>query len=298
MKKLLLITFVAISTFLTACSKSDSGTPDKTEEKPPVIQPKFEIKNISLGSDKIIIGQRLNLVATLADSTGNINYEWRLFFDGKQLSDALTARDLKWVKLNPQYLGEYTIRLTITRGVNDIHTLEKKFTTVKSNFQYGVWGDKKSTIEEAESDNSNAKYDALVGVPEITPGNTGLTYIIYKKSDDFFVYYFKDDKLFAGSKSTTFNNYNNGYAWYPLYLSNKSTISTELSVTPIETLEWSLPEQFRTAYEASTQGMSLAIGSNYLSIGSKWSSPLTDASLSIKKGYQSTVLLTYILKSK
>ena len=141
------------------------------EKQDPADEPNetFEIIDIKSNNSKIIIGQRNIFSAILSDSTGNINYEWKVFFDDIQVGKTLSGYDLKSIKLNTSKVGEYKICLTVIRGVTDKSSFEKNFNSVESNFQYGCWGDNEETIKTAEMDNGYTIFQGLVGIPSVIP---------------------------------------------------------------------------------------------------------------------------------
>ena len=206
MKKLSI--FLIIIVLLFSCKKDEEGTLKK-----------FEIIDIKLSSSKIIIGQRVILSAVLSDSIGNIFYEWKLFYNGLQVGTAYFGLDFKKVKTNPSEIGEYTVQLTITRGISDKSTFEKKFISNDSNFQFGIWGDSEATIKTAESDNGYEIYGALIGIPDVTTNNAGLTTLTYNKSARYYTYYFKDGKLYAGA-------YNRDWSYVNQNTDMRSALST------------------------------------------------------------------------
>lgn len=59
----------------------------------------FEIMDIKCSSSKIVIGQRNIFRAFLSDSTGNINYEWKLFYNNIQVGNTLAGFDIKSLRL-------------------------------------------------------------------------------------------------------------------------------------------------------------------------------------------------------
>jgi hypothetical protein len=161
---------------------------------------KFEIIDIKCSSSKIVYGQRNIFRALLSDSIGNINYEWKLFYNNLQVGNTLSGFDIKTFTLNTEKVGEYTLRLTITRGVYDKSIFEKKIFSIQSNFQYGVWGDNEQTIKNAEEDNGNTIQTGLFRKPVISPEVQNLTTFTYHKKDGIsYTYYFKNGKLYAGA---------------------------------------------------------------------------------------------------
>jgi len=277
---------------IVSCSKSSDT---------PVNPKKFEVIDIKCNSSKIIIGQRTIFTAVLSDSTGNINYQWKLFFNNQQVGTTYSGLDIPKVKTNLADIGEYTVQLTITRGEADKNTLEKKFTSNDSNFQYGIWGDSQTTIQTAETDNGNEIFNALIGIPKVIPNNEGLTTLTYKKSSKYFTYYFKDGKLYAGAFTLSWNYVNqstNLSSAYTAFSTEKGNLDKVLNTTLTLVKIWHISESSQITYwdtDASTRAN--AIGLGYLDLKSEGTTSLGRGSVYLYKVTSSMVLLEYILVS-
>lgn len=281
--------FILISC-LAGCKKTEEETPKK-----------FEIVDINYSPSKVIVGQRIIINSVLSDSTGNIYYEWKLFYNNLQVGTTFAGLDLPKVKMNPSEIGEYTVRLTITRGETDKSTFELKFISNDSNFQYGVWGDNETTIGNAESDNGNEVYNALVGIPKVIPNNEGLTTLTYKKGNKYFTYYFKNAKLYAGAFTLTWDYVNQNTNLSPAYnafsiekLNLDKALNTTLEIREI----WYITESSQIAHwdtDASTRAQ--AIGLGYLELKSEETTSLGRGSVDLNKVSSSIVLLEFILVS-
>lgn len=285
---LLLILFVC----LTGCKKDDEETLKK-----------FEIIDIRLSSSKIIIGQRVILIAVLSDSTGNIFYEWKLFYKGLQVGTTVSGLDLNEVKTNPSEIGEYTAQLTITRGVSDKSTFEKKFLSNDSNFQFGVWGDSEATIKTAESDNGTEIYNALVGIPSITTSNAGLTTLTYYKSGSYYTYYLKNGKLYAGAytRSWSYVNQNTDLRTALLrFYDERANLNKILNTTLPEGKIWhTLDNSTQIAYWDQNDLMrNQALILDYLEFKTEGTTALGKGSLRLYNYYSiSKIIFEYILVS-
>lgn len=287
--KILLLFQVII---IVSCSKSNDA---------PITHKKFEVVDIKCSSSKIILGQRTTFKAVLSDSTGNIFYEWKLFYNSLQVGTTFSGMDIKSVKTNFAEIGEYTVQLTITRGVSDKNTLEKKFTSNDSNFQYGIWGDSQTTIQTAETDNGYEVFNALIGIPKVIPNNEGLTTLTYKKSSKYFTYYFKDGKLYAGAFTLSWiyvNQSTNLSSTYTAFSTEKGNLDRVLNTTLTLVKIWHITESSQITYwdtDASTRAN--AIGLGYLELKSEGTTSLGRGSVYLYKVTSSVVLLEYILIS-
>lgn len=298
MKKPLLLFFLAALLF-TSCSKSkDAATSNPTAVPQPV---KFEITDIKSASNKIIVGQRSTFTSALTDSSGNINYEWKIYFNGVQMGSTLSGLTVKSVNLNTTAVGEYTLSLTITRGATDKSTISKKFISYAANFQYGVWGDTEATIKTAEADNHNTLDLALVGIPYVVPSNTGLTTITYTKSGKYYTYYFKAGKLYAGAYTVVYpyvNQNTNLAAAYTLYYTEKTNLEKALAITMTDQKTWTITDQSQiTHWDISNTTRAQAIGLNYLKLTSDGSGTLGKASLTLYKNTATIVNFSYVIVS-
>ncbi|MFA6335083.1 MAG: hypothetical protein WCX48_05925 [Bacteroidales bacterium] len=264
---------------------------------------KFEIIDIKLSSSKIIIGQRVILNAVLSDSTGNIYYEWKLFYNGLQVGTAFSGLDFKKVKTNPSKTGEYTVQLTITRGEYDRSTFEKKFISNDSNFQYGVWGDNEETIKTAESDNGYELHSGLIGIPTVTNRDGVKTTLTYEKSTNtHFTYYFNNGKLYAGAYTKTW--------WYVdehtdlrsalyLYYTERGNLNKILNTTLPEGKIWHTPDNStQIAYwDQNDITRSEALIWRYLEFKAEGTTSVGRGSIYLYWSYSSTILFGYILES-
>jgi len=278
---------------IVSCNKS-VDTPETPK--------KFEIIDIELSSSEIIIGQRVVLKAVLSDSTGNIFYEWKLFYNGLQIGTTFSGLDLKKVKTNLSELGEYTTQLTITRGETDRGTFTKKIISVESDFQYGVWGDSEATIKTAESDNGHEVYNALIGIPTVTINNGSLTTLTYNKNGSYYTYYFKDGKLYAGAYTRSWNYVNQNtdlQSAYSLYLTETQNLNKILNMILPEGKIWHTPDNSTqiTYWDQNALTRSQAIGLDYLELRTEGTTTFGKGSLSLFKQSSSRILFEYILIS-
>jgi len=261
----------------------------------------FKIIDINDSSSKIVVGQRNIFRAFLSDSTGNINYEWKLFYNFQQVG-ILSGIDLKSLRINTTKVGEYTLILTITRGASDRSTFEKKFNSIAGNFQYGIWGDNEETIKNAETDNGFTIYNALVGKPIITPKIENLTTLTYKKDyGDFYTYYFSSGKLYAGAYTATWNylNINTDLrSAYSSYYTEKRNLEKILGITLPDSKIWRITDQSQITYwDSDALTRSQAIGLNYLELKTEGESSLGKGSLRLYKPLSQYVGFEYILVS-
>lgn len=291
MKKHLLLLLTAI--IIASCSKS-IDTPKK-----------FEIIDIKLSSSKIILGQRNIFSAVLTDSTGNINYEWELFYNNLQIGKTLSGLDIKSVRINTTETGEYTLRLIITRGVSDKSTFEKKFISNDSNFQFGVWGNSEATIKTAESDNGYEIYGAMIGIPDVTTNNAGLTTLTYNKSGKYYTYYFKDGKLYAGAytKDWSYVNQNTDVrsALSTFYV-ERANLNKILNTTLPESKIWRTPGNNNSSqiayWDQNDLNRSQALILGYLELKTEGTTALGKGSLHLYNYYGiSKIIFEYILVS-
>ena len=286
---LLLLIFISC---LMGCKKNEEETPKK-----------FEIIDIKLSSSNIIIGQRVILNAVLSDSTGNIFYEWKLFYNGLQVGTASSGLDLNKVKTNPSEIGEYTAQLTITRGVSDKSTFEKKFISNDSNFQFGVWGDSEATIKTAESDNGYEIYNALIGIPKVIPNNEGLTTLTYYKSGSYYTYYLKNGKLYAGAYTRSWSYVNQSTdlkAALSRFYDERANLNKILNTTLPEGKIWHTPDNStQIAYwDQNNLTRYQALILDYLEFKTEGTTALGKGSLRLYNYYSiSELLFEYILVS-
>ena len=236
--------------------------------------PKFEITNIKCSSLKIVRGQVITFTSVLSDPIGNINYEWKFFFDNQQI-DVKSGFNLKEVTVVASKIGEYTLRLNITRGVSDNDNYEIKFNPIEPNFQFGIWGDNEATIKMAELNVGNEVCVWTPDIPVIAPENTGLTTITYSRGGDyctyyFYIYYFKDGVLMAGAYTKVWTNYQGDDArgQYGCYLLEKTNLETILKTTIPEGKIWNVPSigQQVDFWDQGDYFRSLAIVSGYLEL--------------------------------
>ncbi len=298
MKKLLFFITIAL---ILGCSKAETPSPP-TPPTPPVVK-KFEIIDIKLSPSKIIIGQRVILDAVLTDSTGNINYEWKLFYNGLQLGTAFSGMDLKKVKTNLSKTGEYTAKLTITRGENDRSTFEKKIISNDSNFQYGVWGDSEETIKTAESDNGYELHSGLIGIPNVTNRDGVKTTLTYNKSTNtYFTYYFNSGKLYAGAYNKTWkyvNEHTDVRSALYLYYTERGNLNKILNTTLPEGKIWHTPNNSTqiTYWDQNDITRSEALIRRYLEFKSEGTTSVGKGTIYLYDSYSSTILFGYILES-
>jgi len=260
-----LLTLLTLCALFIGCSKKDSSNP---ETQPEGLK-KFEISNITASKESPVIGQRTIFNAILTDSTGNINYEWKIFFNGQQFGKTLFGPEYKSVKNYSSELGTYTITLSISRGASEKHTFEKKYTTVAGDFQFGNWGDSEPLISVSESDNGGTENQTLIGIPSITPNNQGLATITFDRNSGNYIYYFKDKKLYAGAFVRNFRYYGattDLSTAYLTYETNKSNMGKHLGVTMTEVKTWNLVSSQIAYWDSTIALRSEAIGKNYLSI--------------------------------
>lgn len=197
MKKFLILIF-AILLIISCTQDNELDSENKSDAEDELEL--FEILDIKCSSSKIVLGQRNIYRALLSDSTGNINYEWKLFYNNLQIGSTLSGFDLKAVTFNTSEVGMYELRLTITRGVYDKSTFELKINSIQPNFQYGCWGDNEEIIKIAEADNGNTILQGIFGIPKISPEVQNLTTLTYrKKNQTYYTYYFRNGKLYAGA---------------------------------------------------------------------------------------------------
>jgi len=286
MKRLLPIVLIAL-TLIYSCKKVDYDLPKSD---------KFKIDSIII-SGAVAAGQRIDFISKLSDTIGDIQYEWVLLNAGKQEGTSIIGRLLKDVKFNPKNIGEYSIKLTITKGANNSATLEKKFTVKKPSFGYGVWGDSELLVTSSELDNGGIEYGFIADIPAIKQNNAGLKIRTYKKGDALISYYFSGGKLIAGAKTLTLPSKPGGFNWHGLYTTERDLVSKDLTASPIEEINWSIPDSQKTPYLSVPIGVSLAVENNYAQLISNWQSESTLAKLSMEYKPSSLVYLTTVYKS-
>ncbi len=292
-----LIFLILSSIFFLNCSK------ESTDLNPVVKDPVklFEITNIKKSQDDVVIGHTISLTAVLTDSTGNINYEWSLFYNGQQVGQSKSGIGIKAVTTFPTSIGSYTVRLKITRGSFDSFSLETKFNSLESDFQFGVWGDTETTIKEAESNMGNSINGSLVGIPYVEPNNAGLTTVTYNKSGDFYTYYFKSGKLYAGAYTKGWSVQTGTVALTPYlyFLQEKTNLENKIKAPLPEGKVWSgmaTDASQKAYYDQSNNNRALALGWGYLEFITSATSSVGRCSLHLYN-YKSVskVYLEYIL---
>ncbi|MGV8878581.1 MAG: hypothetical protein ACOH2A_06080 [Sphingobacteriaceae bacterium] len=292
MKKLLTI-FGIVTILLSGCGKKESKDSINAVEE-------LEVKNIVWKEANLIVNQRISFMPLLADTTGNIVYEWKIFFGDEQIGETLTGPTFKNIFFRPENVGDYTVKLKIKKDNFISPPYEKAFMVVIPNFQTGIWGDSEETILTMEAADRNLVFKGEVTVPEVFENNTGLTTLTYFKVDRYYTYYFKDNRLYAGAFTQTWDYVNENTDLriaYNSYINEKGNLKKQLGREVEERKIWRIAPDQIVYWDNKISTRSQAIGLDYLRLRTFSKSVYGRGTVELYKQSATKILLQYVLIS-